>query len=59
MADVVTPNLSLTEPQVGASADSWGDKLNANMGIIDGLFDNSTGAAVGRTKLGIGPTART
>jgi hypothetical protein len=58
MADVVTPNLGFTEPQVGASADSWGDKNNANWTIVDGLFDNSTGASSARAKLGIGPTSQ-
>src|SRR4051812_34961415 len=33
--DQTTPVLGLTKPAVGASDDTWGVKLNANMDIID------------------------
>jgi len=35
MADTITPKMGLTKPEVGASANSWGNKLNENFNIID------------------------
>ena len=46
MADTVTTTLGLTKPEVGASEDSWGEKINTNFDLVDDALDGTTAVSL-------------
>ena len=59
MADGSTTSYSFTLPEVGASEDTWGTKLNANWSLADDLLDGTTAISPNLSTLKIDGTAVT
>jgi hypothetical protein len=59
MADTTTTTYGLTKPEVGASDDTWGTKLNTDLDLLDDLLDGTTAIAPNLSTLKIAGTAVT
>lgn len=59
MADTTTTTFSLVKPEVGASEDSWGDKINATLDTLDDLLDGTIAIAPNLSSFKIAGTAVT
>tara|TARA_B110000908_G_scaffold39140_1_gene47220 strand:- start:955 stop:1530 length:576 start_codon:yes stop_codon:yes gene_type:complete len=59
MADTTTTTYSLVKPEVGASEDTWGAKINTTLDALDDLLDGTTAIAPNLSSLEIAGVAVT